>query len=61
MVETSRVEIPHKFLGTEVPTDLRQSLDLHTRFLDDGEARSLVAAALASWVISSSTQQPSAG
>jgi len=55
MAETTRVEIPDTFLGAEVPADLRVKLDLHTRFLDDGDARSLVAAALASWVISSST------
>lgn len=54
MAETTRVEIPDTFLGAAIPASLRVSLDLHTRYLDSDDARSLVAAALASWVINSS-------
>ncbi|WP_324741695.1 hypothetical protein U8326_00470 [Tsuneonella sp. CC-YZS046] len=59
MSEMSQVQIPSNFLGTEVPDDLRRSLDLHARFLDESEAKSLIAAALASWMISTMGQEHS--
>lgn len=56
MAGSQRVEVPEHFLGTEIPADLRTTLNFHSRHLDEGDARSLIAAALASWVISSTAR-----
>lgn len=57
MAESQRLQIPEFFLGTEIPADLRRSLDHHAHYLEEDEAKSLVAAALASWVITTTAQK----
>jgi hypothetical protein len=57
MSQATPIQVPQSFLGTEIPLDLRESLTRHILFLDEDDARSLVAAAVASWVITSSTRR----
>jgi len=61
MSKKTRVKVPKRFLGTKIPKDLRKSLNSHIELLDQDGAKSLVAAVIASWVMSNTTDKPTAG
>jgi hypothetical protein len=60
MAKASKIKVPKRILGTKIPKAIRKDLKALVRSLEKHDAASLIAAAIATWVMAKLADQPAA-
>ena len=60
MAKASKINVPKRIFGTKIPRKIRKDLKTLVRSLEKHDSASLVAAAIATWVMTERADQPTA-